>query len=76
MAQRCTYCGKTRTQHRRPCVDVSSFKAVLLETSIRRIMMPCERCGKKLISSLKYLEGERFCRKCHAHEVMIWRGRA
>ena len=32
MSQRCTYCGKTRTQHKgRACVDIQGFKKVLRE---------------------------------------------
>jgi hypothetical protein len=30
MAQRCSYCGRTRTQHKgRPCIDVQGFRRVL-----------------------------------------------
>lgn len=29
MSQRCSYCGKTRKQHNKPCVDVEAFKRAL-----------------------------------------------
>lgn len=31
MAQRCTYCGRTRKQHKKPCVDIAGFIRVLAE---------------------------------------------
>lgn len=30
MAQRCSYCGRTRKQHKgKPCIDVAGFRRVL-----------------------------------------------
>lgn len=55
MAQRCTYCGRTRKQHKgKPCVDVVGFRGVLKdikagETVCEHMNQPfeCVMCREK-----------------------------
>lgn len=69
MAQRCTYCGKTRSQHLRPCVDVNSFRKVL---NFQKVREETEKHRREQVDDFYARTLNELAEVCHGANERWW----